>query len=86
MPIATKSSNALTRAALAGLSVAMLTGGALADVRDLKPELGIRYRHAVGQSCRCGATKLYAKGQLRLGTALLAEFEGLFLILLPGQP
>jgi hypothetical protein len=36
---------------------------ALAQVRDLQPALGIRYQHAVGQTCRCcEATELYAKG------------------------
>jgi hypothetical protein len=35
----------------------------LALVRDLKPAPGIRYRHAVGQVCRCcGSENLYAKG------------------------
>ena len=34
----------------------------LARVRDLQPQPGIRYRHAVGQVCLCGSAQLYAKG------------------------
>lgn len=38
----------------------------LAQVRDLRPAPGVRYQHAVGQTCRCcESVALYAKGMCR---------------------
>jgi hypothetical protein len=44
------------------LSVKTDLSSHLAQVRDLKSQQGMRFRHKVGQKCPCGREKLYAKG------------------------